>query len=171
MRLFVAIKFPNEDYTRNVQQELIDNSAKLKFTSSFHITLKFLGEVNREELPNIISKLNKINFRKFRLNSDKIGTFPNKKNIKVIWLGIEQSEDLLELQRKIDKSLPGESKFHPHVTLARVSFMKDKKSLINTLNRIENTKMPFEVNKFILYESHLTPKGPIYSVIKEFKAL
>ena len=119
MRLFIAIDVSDEisDYCKELQK-LIKGS----LTRSFHITLKFLGEVNNPD--EITEKLSNIKFEEFTLKTTDIGYFPNERFIRVIWLGIENSDALLKLQESIETSLKefkSDHKFHPHITLARVN--------------------------------------------------
>ena len=84
MRLFIAIDF-NElnDYFLDVQKSL-PTSAKLGFTNSFHLTLKFLGEVDKNKVSSIIESLKKIKFEKFSVYLDSLGVFPDEKYIRVL---------------------------------------------------------------------------------------
>ncbi|MBW2992587.1 RNA 2',3'-cyclic phosphodiesterase, partial [Candidatus Woesearchaeota archaeon] len=91
------------------------------------------------------------------------------------WVGVKPAEDTIELKKKIDEALKdfnfkNDFEFHPHITLARVKFVKDKlkfKELIHSL-RIEDSE--FEVKQFKLIKSELTPEGPVYSDLEVFPA-
>lgn len=160
MRLFISIDLPNEieDYLFKLQ----DHLTNVNKTNSFHLTLKFLGEINDPD--QVIDNLTKIKSELFELKLSKIGVFPNKKNIRVIWVGVETQQLLFELAKKIDTvlDLKRDFDFHPHVTLARVN----KKIEFPEIN-IEPKS--FLINEFVLYQSTLTYQGPIYNIIKKFK--
>lgn len=164
MRLFIAIDVSKEvhDYLYKIQSKLDKN---LTLLSSFHLTLKYLGEISEKMIPQINSNLSKIKFEPFNLELNEIGSFPNKKFIKIIWVGVKDQSKLMDLQKKVEVTLEEfnfkkEFVFHPHITLARVN----KK--INFPNiKIENKK--FLVSNFNLYQSTLTPNGPIYTKLKD----
>ena len=104
---------------------------------------------------------------------NKIGVFPNEDYIRVIWIGLKDSQKVIELQQKIDKQLYGmfkmDKKFHPHITIARVKFITNKEGLIKNLKAIKIKEIGFEVDKFQLVKSILTQQGPIYKVLEEYK--
>jgi RNA 2',3'-cyclic 3'-phosphodiesterase len=162
-RLFIAIDMPAA-YLGELQKKISQAYARLRFTSSFHLTLKFIGMAEPEE---IIRQLD-FEFKPFILKTDKIGFF-SPKQIRVIWLGFKQSNELSALQEKIEERLPvKDNKFHPHVTLARVSEVHDRTKLLDSLDlEVEEKTVP--VDSYSLYESALTPQGPVYSKLKEFK--
>jgi len=165
MRLFIAIDVSKEvqDYLLKIQSKL-DRSVRL--TKSFHITLKYLGEVSENLVPKIKEKLDEIKFEDFELELLELGTFPNKNFIKVIWIGVKDQLQIMKLQEQVEKKLKEfnfkrDFNFHPHITLARVN----RKIKFPNIN-IE--KIEFKVSNFYLYQSTLTPQGPIYTKIKEF---
>ena len=175
MRLFIAIDVSKEvqEYIRIIQGKLDKDLAKLRLTPSFHLTLKFLGDVNEGLSEKIIENLKKIKFDKFELKTSNIGVFPNKNYIRVIWLGLQESLALNKLQNDIENSLKEfrfkkDFKFHPHFTLARVSFVKDKVKFKDSLKKIKTEEKSFPVSKFYLYQSILTKEGPIYTKLKDF---
>jgi 2'-5' RNA ligase len=168
MRLFIAIDSPKEvqEYCISLQNQLDNNLARFRASSSFHLTLKFLGDVRNS---SVIKSLEPIRFTRFSLTTNTMGVFPNKHNIRIIWLGLKHSPELDKLHETINKylSLEDDLKFHPHITLARVSGVLDK-SFINNIEKISCEEHSFDVDRFILYESLLTPNGLIYNKIREF---
>ena len=87
MRLFVAIDFDDiKDYLINLQVK-IPKDAKMSMVKSFHLTLKFLGEVEEEKIGDIIERLNNIKFSPFYVALGKIGIFPSENYIRVVWVG------------------------------------------------------------------------------------
>jgi len=172
MRLFIAIDLDNEEYFKNIQKQINSENAKIKLVNSFHLTLKFLGYVSKENLVRIKDALKQIKFEKFNIKTTKIGVFPNENFIRVVWLGLKPEDKILELKEKVDKCLEGisskEKEFKPHLTLARVKFIKDKQSFINNLKNIKIKEKEFEVNSIKLIKSTLTPEGPVYDVLAEF---
>jgi len=168
MRLFIAIDFNelNEDF-KALQNNIDKDLAKLKEVSTFHLTLKFLGEVPEEKVGVLKERLNEVKFKSFSLSLDKIGVFPSESYIKVIWVGITPQDQVIELQKKIEDSLKDfnfkkDFEFHPHITLARVKFVKDKENFLKNLKDIKVEEKTIEVKDFRLVKSTLTSEGPVY---------
>lgn len=174
MRLFIAIDFNElKDYFIELQNQLPKN-AKLSFTRTFHITLKFLGEVQPDKVETIIGSLKNIKFEPFSAFLDSIGIFPTENYIRVVWVGLNPEDKVLELQKNIDESLKTlfkkEKDFKAHITLARVKYPEDKKTFVEQLKniRVENKKI--DIKDFRLIKSTLTPKGPIYDDLVIFNS-
>ncbi len=173
MRLFIALDFDElKDYFIELQEQL-PKDAKLTLTKIYHLTLKFLGEVPEANIEKIKEQLKKIEFENFKINLDDIGVFPNENYIRVVWLGIKQKEKVIELQQKIDSCLESlfekDIRFHPHITLARVKFVKDKTNFIGSLKKIKIDKnKKIIVKGFKLIKSALTPEGPVYDDLEVF---
>jgi RNA 2',3'-cyclic 3'-phosphodiesterase len=176
MRLFIAVDLPKQiiDYISHLQDSLDKASARLNIAKSSHLTLKFLGEVDENQVNSISKSLEGVKFSKFNLKTTEIGIFKNWNYINVIWLGLKGSNELKQLHENIEKSLSefdfkNDFDFHPHITLARVSYVNDKETLRKNIEAIKTEETSFEVNEFVLYKSTLTPTGPIYAKIKEFR--
>ncbi len=125
MKLFISI---------NISEDLKEESAILqaklkKFNDvnispkeNLHITLKFIGETNN--LEEIITKLDKIEFKEFTMTSAGAGFFPDENNIRIAWIGFKPCEELILLRGKIcdylGRQFKDELKFVPHLTIARM---------------------------------------------------
>ncbi len=176
MRLFIAIDLSKEAKHEIEELKQKFNTIKgLRFVDkkNIHITLKFLGEVDDEKVQKIINFLNNIKLTSFKLVLNKIGCFPDERRIKVLWVGTEPIELVRKLKQEIDKFLPDfkdDHEFKSHITFARAKFLmpEDKKKIIEILKNKQIKKKEFAVEKFVLYKSVLTPKGPEYEVVKEF---
>ena len=162
MRAFIAIDVKRvEDFLKYVNSNIKAGAIK-----SFHLTLKFLGDVHDNRLDAIIKALNNIEFNKFALNLSDIGFFPNSKHPRIVFAGVKPWKEIIALQKKIDESMQAigfqkDRKFHPHITLARV---KNKFSMEQVI--IEPKTI--NVDSFKLIKSTLTPDGPVYKTIKTF---
>ena len=174
MRLFIAIDF-NElrDYFFELQGALPKN-ARSSLAKSFHLTLKFLGEVQPDDADKIIGILKNVKFGPFFVFLDSIGIFPTENYIRVVWAGLKPEEKVLELQKKIDDSLKvlfkKEKDFKAHITLARVKYPEDKKSFVEQIKKINVESKKIEIKDFRLVKSTLTPKGPVYEDIAIFNS-
>jgi 2'-5' RNA ligase len=98
------------------------------------------------------------------------------KRIRVIHVGLSDSEDMKTLHDLIVEALKGmqgpDKKFDPHITLGRV-----KRNVPTELNMLAATIAPLStsvvgylnVSSFQLKRSTLTPNGPIYDTLEEFR--
>ena len=173
MRLFIAIDTSKEIeyYISELQKQLNTKFSKISLTKSFHLTLKFLGEVPESKLQGIKQELSKIKFQKFALTLDKFGFFPNEDYINIVWIGVKEHAEVNLLQKEIEDALNGlfsKDKFHPHITLGRVKYIKDRHKFLNLIKSLKVPSLRFDVDKFKLYESVLKQDGPEYAVLQEF---
>jgi 2'-5' RNA ligase len=174
MRLFIAIDFNGlKDYFLGLQQ-LLPKNAGLSLVKSFHLTLKFLGEVQPEDVDPIISSLKKIEFRPSSAFLGSLGMFPSENYIRVVWIGVKPEENILALQKKVDEALKPlfkkEMEFKAHITLARVTNPKDKRLSAEELKKIKAESGKIEIKDFRLIKSTLTPKGPVYDELAVFNS-
>lgn len=129
MRLFTAIEIPDEIKAR--LRSLIDRlrpTAKLAWSpvDHLHVTTKFIGEWPEPRLQEVKDMLTSVpQPGRIGITVRGIGWFPNRKNPRVFWAGIESEENLRILARDTENLLakigvPAEDRdFHPHLTLAR----------------------------------------------------
>lgn len=172
MRLFIAIDFNNlKDYFLDLQR-LLPKNAKLSLTKSFHITLKFLGEVQPNKVEEVIKNLKTIKSGSFTVFLNSIGIFPTENYIRVVWISLKPEDRVVALQKNIDDSLiklfKKEKDFKPHITLARVKYPEDKEDFIEQLRNIKIENKKIEIKYFKLIKSTLTPKGPVYEDLEVF---
>jgi 2'-5' RNA ligase len=144
-----------------------------------HLTLKFLGEIKEEKVPEIESILDRAvrNHQPFSLKIKGTGYFPLKKKIpRVLWTGVEADETLFSLQQRLESELekvgfPREKReFHPHLTLGRV---KVPSSVQETVHELEKHKElvfgEMTVNKITFFQSILKPSGAEYNALSEYQ--
>ncbi len=179
MRLFIGIDCEDlcdafKGYQNKVLDSIDKDTAKLRPVGSFHITLKFIGEVSEKGVVKIREELREVRFDKFEILLDRIGVF-SPKSINVVWIGGEKNAALdrinKDIEEKISKLVPhmkSERDFRPHVTLARAKYVGDKKKFMEKLDNVKVAPMILHVKSFKLYQSVLTSGGPIYSVVEEF---
>lgn len=173
MRTFIAIDFHSlEGYFKDLQKQILTDLAKIKLVSTFHLTIKFLGEVPDSEIEKIKDLLKEIKVKPFNVELTNIGVFPSEDYIKVVWVGFEDNKSIINLQQKIEEKLQNifkrEKRFHPHITLGRVRFVKDKEAFVQSLKEIKVEKKNFEVAGFKLIKSTLTSEGPVYEDLAGF---
>ncbi len=182
IRAFVSIDIPQE-----VKKEIFKIQEKIpffkgKFTKieNLHLTLKFLGELEERKIEEIKEKLREIDFKKFKIKTDFIGLFDNRKSKSherkyqgglIIWLHLINCE---KLQKLVDEKLSGlgfqkEKRFMSHLTIARAKEIFEKKEdFLNEIQKIEIPEMSFEANEFKLKSSTLTENGSVYETLETF---
>ena len=174
MRLFISLDLEElKDYFNEIQKQIPSDIAKFKLVDSFHLTLKFLGETDKVE--EIKAALSKISFKPIKLKLDKLGLFPSESYIRVIWIGLKDDHSLINLQKDVENVLEPfhfrkDFEFVPHLTLARVKFIKDKKAFQDKLKAIKIEQKEVALKEFKLIKSTLTEEGPIYEDLERFEA-
>jgi 2'-5' RNA ligase len=181
IRTFIAIELPQDvkailSRLQTALGEDKDTSVKWVNPQSIHLTLKFLGNVDTEAIPQITNAMAKsVKIAKsFSLQLSEIGAFPNTRSPRVVWVGLKGDTEILsELQKRLEGSLetigfPPENKaFSPHLTLGRVRNQirpNQCRALAELLSTAKLKAAPtFHVNSIDLMKSELTPKGAIYT--------
>ncbi len=173
-RLFIAIDMP--DALRGKICELRRNLPGVRWTEreQIHLTLSFIGDANEENFQRIRESLDAVKFRRFCIEMNSCGFFPNARRPSVFWLGCAESPKLSALKNDIDdilelNGLPRETRrFTPHITVARLKDVQQKE--VSKLEGMFKDMLPqeFPVDGFILYSSALTANGAIHSREKSY---
>ncbi|NMB66904.1 RNA 2',3'-cyclic phosphodiesterase [Candidatus Woesearchaeota archaeon] len=170
MRCFISLDIPEEIKNEiiKIQEKIPEFIGKKTEKENLHLTLKFLGEINKNQLEIIKEKLKEIKFQELNLSINSIGVFIQKNRI-ILWLKISGAE---ELQKKIDFLLkeifPEEKRFMSHLTIARIKKLKDKKSFFEFINNFKFQPFSFNINSFSLKQSVLTKIKPEYKTIERY---
>lgn len=181
-RTFIAIKISPNKLLQNIYSKIkadfTNDKIKWVNTDEFHITLKFIGETTKEQIKEINSVLEDLckEFSAFDISIKKFGVFPNSKNTKVFWFGIENTQILNRIQMKIDLSLSllgfetEKRDFNAHLTIARTNFIENKNKITNLITQYNDILIQNSViDQIIFYESILDKKGAKYIPIKIHK--
>ena len=172
-RLFVAIRPPEAVRDRLI--DAMEDSPELRWVGDeqLHLTLRFIGEVERPLADDIALALTRIRSDRFELRVTGVGIFERRSG-GTLWAGIEPKQPLAALAAKVERASvaaglePEHRAFHPHITLARFN----RASATAAQAFLERTRAlaspPFAVTSFILYESHLSRHGPHYEEVAEF---
>lgn len=176
MRLFIAFDVSEEARAElsRLQDELKKTDSRLNIVKEFHLTLKFLGEVNEADIEKIKELLAGIKCSSFDAELGRIGVFPSENFMKVVWVGLEPEDRINALQQQIEDALasifPKDPRpFHPHITLARVKSIADREEFNKKIRSLTARKERFGVKSFRLIKSTLAPEGPAYEVLEEYK--
>ncbi len=181
IRAFIAADIDEPDIVdkiRVVKKSLTGDNFKIKFVEdeNLHLTLKFLGEVDERLIPQIEEKMLNIKASSFTITLKNIGVF-TPSYPRVLWIGVERgASNLAELASNINVNLSGlgfreeKKDFTPHLTIGRVKYVKNKSQLIEKIQALKDLDFgSMTIKCFKLKKSTLTPNGPIYETIKEFR--
>jgi len=179
-RGFIAIDVKPFSKIIDFENEIKKTGCNIKLVEpeNIHITLKFLGDT-QETIINDIEKILKastVEIKPFEIKLKGTGVFPNQNYIKVIWIGLKNTDPITKIVKNIDTPLSEigfqreKREFSPHLTIARVKTAKNKESLIRVIENFDNIEFgDINVDTIKLKKSELTSKGPIYSTLKEIK--
>ena len=176
MRCFIAIDLPVnvKEELVSAQKQLSPAAAKMSLAHDFHLTLKFLGEITPAKVDAVKSLLANVKFKSFAARLAGIGAFPSQNAARVVWVGLEPEESLIELQQMVDDTLRSEFKiekgFKPHITLTRVKLVSDKERFVKQLQQVKTKTVEFRVESFKLKSSTLSSQGAIYEDLAVFNS-
>jgi 2'-5' RNA ligase len=172
-RLFVAIRPPEQ-----VRERLVDamegiEAARWVDEENLHLTLRFVGEVERPAANDLASALARIVWPRFELRIEGVGHFTRKGEAKALWARIPANEPLEGLRQKVEAACEAAGlgretrRFTPHVTLARLG--RASGPIGGWLSSFGDVRAgPWEVTEFVLYESHLGHTGSFYEPVTRF---
>ena len=169
IRLFAAIALP-ESIRRHLSILCAGvPGARWQQYDQFHLTLRFIGEVDGALGNDISGALDGISMPGFDLALSGVGTWGDKRKSHALWAGVRPSEPLMRLRNKIENALvragvePDRRKFHPHVTLARTGASPAHRIGEFIAGHGAFATQSFAVNEFVLFSSFLSHSGAIYT--------
>ena len=168
--------------TSKIRNELIRLQSELKKSlkgniswvepENIHLTLRFLGQVNNEQLDEIkkIVQETAKKIKRFNMDLGVIGAFPDVSYPRILWVGInfgfnELNEINAELEDKLEtiNFAVGEKYFHPHLTIARIKSLEGENMLPEITQKIHPKQLAETVDKLVIVQSELTPQGAKYT--------
>ena len=181
IRCFVAIEIPDriQAILSEVQNEFRQIIKKASWTRSgnFHLTLKFLGDVEGSGINRINTTLTRIAayYEPFSIDIGGIGTFPNLYRPRVLWVGLTQGENKIStladtVNHEFDKlGFSLDSRFHPHFTLARLKETVNMQTYTDLFKKFETIAGTLlNVNHLTLVRSELRPSGAVYTPLYNY---
>ena len=174
-RLFVALRPPGD--IRDLLIDAMDDSPELRWVGddNLHLTLRFIGEVERPLADDIGAALERIRFDPFDLRISGVGVF-ERRNGGALWAAVEPRDPVAALAAKIERACgsaglePERRAFHPHVTLARWNRQGSRAAKAFLERHRGLSSAPFRIDRFILFESLLSRHGAHYQEVGEFPA-
>jgi 2'-5' RNA ligase len=179
IRTFIAIDLPDglldeiDVVTRQMQELGLDGRYPRR--EGLHLTLKFLGDIEEEAVPEISRMLQTKagDTEPFKLCLEELGAFPNLRRPRVGWVGLSQSEPLRRLHQAVEDGLyelgfeRERRSFHPHLTVVRLKSQRNLEGLVRLVESFswDPEAHCFQVDRLHLYQSILKPDGARYRVL------
>jgi 2'-5' RNA ligase len=173
MRLFVAIQPP-----RPVRELLLGamggiGGARWQSHDQLHLSLRFIGEVDRRQGEDIDAALRTVRHPPFEIRLNGAGFFEKRGQASAVWAGVTPERPIAALHKKVDQALvrtglePERRAYSPHITLARLN--RSSGPIGGFLEQTGTLSSPqFAVDGFALYESDLTAEAAVYSIIERY---
>lgn len=184
IRAFIAIDVEDEEILRElegVQSLLVESGAELKLVrrENLHLTIRFLGEIPHFMVDKVGGIIEKLKFPQFTMELKGLGAFPKMTRPNVIWVGVSEGyNEVVSIFNFLEGELrrlgfkPESKAFHPHVTIARVKRRRNLERIVDVFRSYHNHVFGrMTVNCIRLKRSILSPRGPIYSTLKEISLI
>jgi 2'-5' RNA ligase len=172
-RLFVGLRPPPA-----IRAQLLDamggvTGARWQDDLQLHLTLRFIGEVERPQAEDIAIALSNVRAQAIEIALAGVGQFDSRGRPNALWAGVRPHDALAGLHKKVDQALvrcglvPERRAYLPHITLARMNaaagptdrFLESHAGLSSPL---------FALDHFQLFESTLGSEGALYEVIERY---
>jgi 2'-5' RNA ligase len=175
MRLFIGLDLPWSLKERLAVLGGGIPGARWVPAENYHMTLRFIGEVQAPRAEEIDLAMAALRGRAFSLTLAGMGTFAKGGRDTQLWVGVERNQQLDHLQSKIENALqraglePERRRFTPHVTLARLDNATPAKiaGFVQAHNLFRADPMP--VDHFTLFSSQLGKEASVYTAEVEYK--
>ena len=180
IRSFFSFDIEDQTIIRRLteaQGMLANSGADLKLVKpqNIHLTLRFLGDVSPAMVNAIYEEMKQVSFSPFTIELRGLGAFPKLTYPRVVWAGIRKGADeLTDVFEQLEPRLrglgfkPDTKGFSPHLTIARVRTGRNKAQLIKLVQELEDYEFgAVKAECLRLKKSDLTPRGPIYTTLRE----
>lgn len=178
IRTFIAIDIPaaQREQIAQLQATLRRVGGRISWTrpEGIHLTLKFLGDVDQAQIPAVAEAVTRASRQvaPFEVGIAGVGAFPNFRQPRVLWVGIEEPTGRLKaLARAIEEELrplgfpPEVRDFSPHLTLGRVKDPRGVESVVRALQQANFAGGTFVANEVRVMKSDLKPTGAEYTAL------
>jgi len=166
---------------RNRLQNAMGSDVRIQWVKpeSVHLTLKFLGDISEERIPEIVTALARVTdvYARCVVDVGGLGAFPDARAPRVLWVGLSgQAEGITRLAAAVERALielgfaPEPKPFNPHLTLARIKERSRDIGRALAVDRLLEQAVPIgsvTVNAIALMKSELKPSGAVYTKLCE----
>jgi len=174
VRAFAAIPLP-ETFAAWLEAcrktiDLPSTAIRMVPAESCHITLRFLGDVPADQVPEMTQRLSEafVEASEFQIILDRVGVFFRDGRPSVLWLGPKvASRALVDLAAAADRALSGfglngrAEHFTPHITIGRF-LLTDHEPDVGSVLKKAVEPFPVQVSTVVLFESILGQARPLY---------
>lgn len=172
MRLFVGLELPEPVAAALLAAMGGVAGARWQRAGQLHLTLRFIGEVDRHQAHDVAAALGRVNIRPFGAELGAPGLFEHRGRIDSLWVGVRPAERLAGLAKAVDAALAGvgiapeRRAFVPHITVAR------GRGMIGAAGWPPAPIAPAQwtVDGFALFESRMGKDGSDYAVLARWGA-
>jgi 2'-5' RNA ligase len=183
-RIFCAVELPHDVRARvaahinSLREAMPAARASWARAEALHITLKFLGEIERARVEALSEAAARAAacVQAFELVIENTGVFPPRGQARVLWLGVTDTSGVLSrLQQRLDEECAREGfarearGFHPHLTLARLRAPAEARGLAALHQEMEFERAALTVNELVVMRSELGAGGSRYTAISKHK--
>jgi 2'-5' RNA ligase len=171
-RLFTALEIPSEIGQSMAQLRGGLPGARWIDPENYHMTLRFIGDIDDALADEIADMLGQAARRQFSVRIDGLDSFGGNKPRAVV-AAVTPAAELIELQAEHERimqrvGLQPERKYKPHVTLARLRDTSSRQVADFLSLRQPFRLPPFPVSRFVLYSSRDSVGGGPYVVEAEY---
>lgn len=165
-RLFIGLRPPAPIRAHLLGEMGGVPGARWQRDEQLHLTLRYIGEVDRRLAEDIALALGQVRFPAIEASLSGTGEFDSRGRPNAIWAGVRPHDALAMLHRKLDQAMvrlglePERRAYLPHITLARLS---------GPANIADLTSPSFTFTHFYLFESTLGGEGASYEAIERYK--
>ncbi|NGM46493.1 RNA 2',3'-cyclic phosphodiesterase [Rhodobacter sp. SGA-6-6] len=175
IRAFLGLDLPGDIRSALAVQQFLLPLPRRVDPALMHLTLVFLGEVPEPALEAAHEGFAALKVAPFPLALQGLGLFGGTRP-KVAWAGVAPSEPLMRLQSRAEHAArqaglaPEHRRFAPHVTLGRFPppAFAQAAALERAVAETPFAAGPWQVQDMVLWQSHLSPKGPRYEELARY---
>ena len=172
-RLFVALRPPPTVRAALLSLEDGVPGARWQSDEQLHLTLRFVGTVERPVAEDLAACLAQVVAPAVRVSLAGVGRFERRGATEALWAAVAPHDPLTRLHRKIDQActraglVPERRAYLPHITLARFSRSAGLSPAIDRwlADHTGLASAPFDLTNVVLYESHLGGEGARYEAV------
>lgn len=176
MRVFIAALIPEDtklEITRYVDEvKRCWDGVKWEDPKKFHITLKFLGEIEEARVEDIKGVLSEVvgAYSPFNVTASGLGGFPDLRRPRVIFVDLLENKEFESFQRDIEEGLTRagfkreERPFVSHITVGRVKGRAVLRSALPTMRPLS-----FSISEVAVMRSILKKEGSVYTPLFVFR--
>jgi 2'-5' RNA ligase len=173
-RLFTALPVPPEMQDRLAEVRTGLPGVRWVDNDRLHVTLRFIGEVERRTAEDIDATLSDIDAPEFEVAVRGLGQFEKGHRAHTLFAAVARDPALMHLYSKIESAVvraglpPAGRKFKPHITLAKMRGGADARMAGMLEQWADFDAGAFDAESFVLYRSHLGAERPVYEALAEY---